>query len=1006
MAECEQTRFPRAGRTGAEPRSNAPYSSDVHRTGGISQLCLAGVVACLTLAAPVKAQQYSFRYYGTADGLTNLAVKVLFQDHTGFLWAATENGVFRYDGQRFRRYGTGEGLPREVIVSLGEAPDGSLLAGCRAGIYYLQGERFESLAVPGGGSVDAYSAIQSDGQGRTYISTERGLVVAANASGGGKPAFRLLPTPEGAGGPDAHGVFIENSAVWYGCGGSLCRMTADGVTVFGKKDGLPPRRWTCIRRDNSGDLWLNDKRRFAVLRRGSPRFDASSASFPPTAGGGQLAVDAEGKLLVPTIQGLIVVDGQVRREVGKREGLRAPVYSVLQDREGSIWLGLAGRGLARWQGYGEWEGFASDSGLDSQLIYEILPLADGSLWIGTENGLFRGRKTGDRWVWRRHPAVGKIPVHAVRLDRVGNLWLGTEGYGVGRLDARAGTLEWFRKEQGLAGEFPASLVVDRSQRIWAATEHGLFVNQPSQKRFQRVDEVPPVRCWVVTEAPGGEILAGTVNGLFWLSGGRWRRISMADGLRDDRILAITASKPHEIWVGYWFSGGVTRIRMDEGRLSMTHYGREAGLRGELTYFLGFDARGQLWAGTDQGVRSWDGDGWKQYDQDDGLIWNDCDLGSFAADPDGAVWIGTSGGLARFKPSRTKRPAQPPSAVFTRLMLGNTAVDGNYVSMGRASNSLAAQYSSLAFAHESSLLFRYRLQPLFSEWRETTLRELQFPGLPANDYRLEVQARDRLGEWSTQPVVFAFQIRPPWWRSWWYQSLMAAVAFLILWIAWRWRVFHLMRRQRELERAVAERTQELRKEKHELLLVREVLRERAIKDGLTGLFNRNAFFEILEKEFARGRREIGSLTLIMADLDFFKKVNDTYGHMAGDAVLKECASRIQQSVRSYDTVGRYGGEELVILLPGCGSEEAAARAEKMRQSIAQHLFATPAGAISVTCSFGVGTTNGIGTTPQDLVAAADRALYAAKEKGRNSVALDTVDDVCTNPRRRRDVKLSA
>ena len=82
MAECEQTRFPRAGRTGAEPRSNAPYSSDVHRTGGISQLCLAGVVACLTLAAPVKAQQYSFRYYGTADGLTNLAVKVLFQDRS------------------------------------------------------------------------------------------------------------------------------------------------------------------------------------------------------------------------------------------------------------------------------------------------------------------------------------------------------------------------------------------------------------------------------------------------------------------------------------------------------------------------------------------------------------------------------------------------------------------------------------------------------------------------------------------------------------------------------------------------------------------------------------------------------------------------------------------------------------------------------------------------------------------------------------------------------------
>ena len=986
MADLEQTRFPRAEGTVARHRSKASYL-----------LCLAGVLTYLTLAASAQAQQYTFRYYGTEEGLTNLAVKVLFQDRTGFLWAATENGVFRYDGQRFRRYGPAEGLPREIIVSLGEAPDGRLLAGCRSGLYCLRGERFENLPLPGAGTVNTYSGIQSYGKGRTYIATGRGLVVATNAIGGDKPAFRLLPTPERAGGADAHGVFIESGVVWYGCGARLCRMTADGVTVFGEPEGLPSGRWTCIRRDGRGDLWLSDKRRFAVLRRGSALFDASGAIFPPTAGGGQLTVDAEGKLLVPTIQGLIVVDGQRRMEVGKREGLLAPVYSVLQDREGSIWLGLAGRGLARWQGYGEWEGFAPGTGLESELIYEILPLSDGSLWVGTENGLFRGRKTGDRWVWSRHPAVGKIPVHAVRLDRGGNLWLGTEGYGVGRLDARTGRLEWFRKDRGLAGEYPASLVVDRSQRVWAATELGLFVAQPSQKRFEHVDGVPSVRCWAVAETPDGEILAGTANGLFWLSGGRWRRISMADGLRHDLILAINASKPHEIWVGYWFSGTVTRIRVDGERLSMTHYGREAGLRGELTYFLGFDARGQLWAGTDQGVKSWDGEHWKQYDQNDGLIWNDCDLGAFAAGPDGAVWLGTSSGLSRFKPSRVKRQAQPPSAVFTRLILGHTTLEnGRYVSMEHTANSLAVQYSAFTFAHESSLLFRYRLQPLFREWRETTLRELQFPELPANDYRLEVQARDGSGEWSAQPAVFAFRIRTPWWQSWWCQALMTAVVFVLLWMAWRWRVFHLVRRQRELERAVADRTQELRKEKHELLLVREILREKAIKDGLTGLFNRNAFFEILEKEFERARRETRTLALIMADVDLFKTVNDTHGHLAGDAVLQECASRIQRSVRSYDTVGRYGGEELTILIAGCEPEEVAERAETMRQSIAQRLFATPAGDVSVTCSFGVGTTTGTETSVQDLVAAADRALYAAKERGRNCVVLLSGGHLGTRP----------
>jgi ligand-binding sensor domain-containing protein len=90
--------------------------------------------------------------------------------------------------------------------------------------------------------------------------------------------------------------------------------------------------------------------------------------------------------------------------------------------------------------------------------------------------------------------------------------------------------------------------------------------------------------------------------LFRLSGDRWRRISTADGLRHDVVLSVAASTVGEIWVGYWYSDSVTRIRMDGEHLSMTHYGAEAGLRGEMRYFLGFDAHGQLWVGTDQGVR--------------------------------------------------------------------------------------------------------------------------------------------------------------------------------------------------------------------------------------------------------------------------------------------------------------------------------------------------------------------------------------------------------------------
>jgi ligand-binding sensor domain-containing protein len=254
------------------------------------------------------------------------------------------------------------------------------------------------------------------------------------------------------------------------------------------------------------------------------------------------------------------------------------------------------------------------------------------------------------------------------------------------------------------------MAIDRSQRIWAATERGLYVAQLSEKRFRRVEEVPPVRCYAVTEEPGGAILVGADRGVFRLAEGRWRQITTADGLRHDVVLAVAASRPNEFWVGYWYSGSVTRVRVDSERPSMTHYGSELGLRGEMTYFLGFDARGQLWAGTDQGVRVFNGDHWDQYDHNDGLIWDDCDLEGFAAEPDGAVWIGTSGGLAHFTPSSLTRQARSPAVVFTQLTVGKTAVErGLYVSASYTSNSLTARYSALTFARESSVVFRYRLE---------------------------------------------------------------------------------------------------------------------------------------------------------------------------------------------------------------------------------------------------------------------------------------------------------
>jgi diguanylate cyclase (GGDEF)-like protein/PAS domain S-box-containing protein len=170
---------------------------------------------------------------------------------------------------------------------------------------------------------------------------------------------------------------------------------------------------------------------------------------------------------------------------------------------------------------------------------------------------------------------------------------------------------------------------------------------------------------------------------------------------------------------------------------------------------------------------------------------------------------------------------------------------------------------------------------------------------------------------------------------------------------------------------------------DLMQTREALHFRATHDGLTGILNRAAVLDALQKEISRASRENRPLAVVMADVDHFKAVNDQYGHLAGDAVLREIARRISDSVRPYDIVGRYGGEELLITLPGCDESGAANFAERLRKSICDKPINTPEGPIDATISIGVAVFSGAYNEDTDhLIKSADSALYSAKAAGRN------------------------
>ena len=938
-------------------------------------------VLLILLSGTLGAQEHGFRYLGAAEGLKNLAIRRIYQDRAGFLWVSTEDGIFRYDGDRFEAFGPAQGIPQNSGASLGEAPDGSMLVGGMFGLYRQSGNHFERVPGPFK-SIPWAQSIQSDGKGHTFVGTDVGLVELYADAARSDFAIRVLPQPKGSSEPGAFGIFFEGDTLWYGCGRELCRIDAHGTQVLSKESGLPGTSLIVVLKDSAGNLWVRAANNgIFELPAGRKKFlrpklpiAADSAILAPSP-------DRAGRVLIASPQGLLIGDPKGWIQIDRASGLRGTVYSAFEDRQHSLWIGLAGRGLLQWRGYRVWESYSNESGLTSDVVFEILPREDGSIWVSTEAGLFRGERHPFGISFKGVAGMTGFSVHSLQKGPDGDLWIGTEARGVAQIDAVTGKPKWLGNANGLTERDAYTVRFDHEKRLWIATTAGIFMAQAPYRQFSRVAELPSTRFWAVTEGSDGTLWAGGASGLFHFTEGRWKTYTQADGLSNTEVLSLGAGPNGVVWVGYRFGGGIDRVRPQADTVTVEKGVQRNGTNG-LVYFLDFDAKGRLWAGTERGVDIWDGLHWSHYDMNDGLAWDDCDLNAFAQEPDGTVWIGTSGGLSRFRPLTVYGSEVPLEVVFTRLSNGQADISGlRNPSFGSHDNSLVARFVALNAPRANAVVFRYRLVGANPSWSETTQRELHFANLAPGAYCLQIQARDDHGEWAGQSAEFPFRILVPWYSTGWFLSLCIFIPFSATAIGLRLRFLAARKRERELILLVEEKTIDLRR-------ANEELSQLSFTDPLTGMANRRVFDRMLVQEFARVERNDSSLSILNIDADHFKGLNDSEGHLKGDEYLKLLgAELIRICHRKVDLAARCGGEEFFIVLPDMNANHARLFAESVREAIANLKLPYPASPVApfLTVSIGVATaTKGRFSSPKALIDASDQALYAAKRSGRNLV----------------------
>ena len=947
------------------------------------------------------AQEISWRTYGREEGLDNLALIALAQDSRGALWAGTEGGLYRNRGAGFERFGSEAGILDPQIHAIHEDTTGRLWVAGASRLYRRAG----------GAESDGFVAVTSAGadipsiEGQRIAGTADGDVLISSRG-------RLLRARRGLGDHDwvvtqvfderairerpalgaVHAVFSSSGfGTWFGCGSGLCQLVGREVQALGPREGVPDDTWEAIFVDRESRLWVRGYRHVRVLTAGTAAFAArdipgQSGVASPMLG---FAQDRDGDIVTRADRGVARwADG--RWNVFDADNGLPPygVSALLVDREGLLWLGTRGSGLLRWIGYGEWESWTDRQGLRSTLVWDTLRASPRRMLVANDDAtMVIDQDTGALTPWPSEAAAQKQVNTLVRAPD-GAVWAASYSGEVTRTDRHGA-----RKVVALL-PVSARLYVDGRGRIWALTSEGIYRIEGragAETAHKGTDAaLPAERYSDATECGDGSLYVVSSQGLYRFRDDRWARVIIDDGRAQRGLATVACSPDRRLWVGGTLPGlleldvgGAPDAGADRGRVRS--WWTRPVISSEQISFVRFDPRGWLWVGTDRGVDIFNGARWRRLTLAEGLLWDDTSDGGFRADADGTVWIATSRGLSHhlrpetlFSPPRLEVRIESVTVGSSPLALGAD----NAVPWSRSA--LTVAFLSPGFRFDRTLRYRYRLHGIDEDWQETAARSLRYPALPAGEFRFELQAMD-VATGAASPVVgFSLRVLAPWWRTPPFFAALALAALGAAFLIYRLRTRAMVREKRRLETLVAERTRELVSEKRELAEARDALVVRATRDALTGLWNRATILDRLTEEFSRAQRGEMPLAVVVADLDHFKSVNDTFGHQAGDQVLREVARRLGGRVRPDDLIGRIGGEELLIILPGLGADAAASRLTFLHRSISEVPVAYESLAIPVTVSCGVALYAKEIASPQALVRQADRALYRAKANGRNRI----------------------
>ena len=900
-------------------------------------------------------------------GIPGDRVRALIQDSQGEIWAGTNAGIARFDPDTglFETFTLEHGLPSNSINVIYELDD-QLMAGTDQGLALFNrdtGQFTIHFAVSG---VNVRSLVEF--QGDLWIGT-------------------------------------HNSGV------SMLDLHSSETETFARDQGTAELSGNLVRDllvDDKGTLWLAtdtglgewvpEERRFRTYQP-----NASDIHSLPSAVIADLFLDAGNVLWVGTYGGIsrwnYASDAFV--SVSKSSGAldHDVVTAIAEGVDGELWVGSYGGGVDRLQlsPLGEYvRKEFEDLDLADQRIMALAYDGNDHLWIGT-------RTAGLYSYWIEDQEL----VHYVSDDSDQNslssngitsmladdeaLWIGTYGGGLNRMSLETpGVFAHYRHD----AEDPASLASDRV----------LTVFKDSESHY-----------WIGTEDSGLNRLNALQGNFFRYS----NQPNQPSTLSNNAAWEIFESGDKRLWVGT-LGGGLNFTEPDGLNLQsgFSQLTKRDGLPSNTIFGILDDSSGNLWFSSNEGLTQYlpGTRSFRRFDRHNGLRGSEFNFGARLKTKTGRLVFGGAMGLVTFDPLDVRRNVNPPPVV---VEAGSSEVTGvssylNDVNDRRLTlrypdRTVRFSFAALDYSSPDKNQYRYRLEGFDDDWLEAgQYRQANYTNLPSGDYVFRVVASNNDLVWNEVGASVSLTVVPPPWLSWWAYTIytliiLGAIGTYI--IIQRNKLARAAEMQLILETQVRDRTRELNERNLQLQSANEQLRQASMTDALTGLNNRRYLYEYLETQVANLHRQFSrlegqpdaadvirkeaSLFFLMIDLDGFKRINDTFGHAAGDRALIQVRDVLRASTRESDIIIRWGGDEFLIVGQSEGLEGVKLLAERIRTSIAEHTYMVGDGNVGyVAGSIGFAHYPFNAANPRMLtweraVALADQAAYVSKRNGGNA-----------------------